>query len=390
MEKFKVAAANCEDYDSAKIQNAVDVVIEQLGGIEQFVSKDAKVFIKVNLVRDMPPEKCGTTHPEVVIAVINRLKGITDNIIVGDSSGGLYTKGAMNSVYAKCRMTDIEQRTVAKLNQDFDFRTVDIGGKVVKNCEITNSFLDADVVINITKLKTHSFTGYTGALKNLYGLIPGLVKVEMHSRYPDLGDFCQLLCDLNEFAKDKITLNVIDAVVGMDGEGPTNGKPKFMGKILASANPYALDVVAVKLFGEPFEMPLLKTAVERGRIKDDLSDIDFDFEEWKSSFISDFDISPITDTNTFLHMPDWVKKLARKYLTKKVRMEKSICKGCGKCATHCPAKAITVIKGKSKVKQKKCIRCYCCQELCPFDAVKFRKPLAYRVVHAFSRTKKRK
>ena len=118
MEKFKVAAANCEDYDSAKIQNAVDVVIEQLGGIEQFVSKDAKVFIKVNLVRDMPPEKCGTTHPEVVIAVINRLKGITDNIIVGDSSGGLYTKGAMNSVYAKCRMTDIEQRTVAKLNQD--------------------------------------------------------------------------------------------------------------------------------------------------------------------------------------------------------------------------------------------------------------------------------
>ena len=87
MEKFKVAAANCEDYDSAKIQNAVDVVIEQLGGIEQFVSKDANVFIKVNLVRDMPPEKCGTTHPEVVIAVINRLKGITDNIIVGDSSG---------------------------------------------------------------------------------------------------------------------------------------------------------------------------------------------------------------------------------------------------------------------------------------------------------------
>ena len=205
-----------------------------------------------------------------------------------------------------------------------------------------------------------------------------------------MGDFCQLLCDLNEFAKDKITLNVIDAVVGMDGEGPTNGKPKFMGKILASANPYALDVVAVKLFGEPFEMPLIKTAVERGRIKDDLSDIDFDFEEWKSSFISDFNISPITDTNTFLHMPDWVKKLARKYLTKKVRMEKSICKGCGKCATHCPAKAITVIKGKAKVKQKKCIRCYCCQELCPFDAVKFRKPLAYRVVHAFSRTKKRK
>ena len=110
MEKFKVAAANCEDYDSAKIQNAVDVVIEQLGGLEQFVSKDAKVFIKVNLVRDMAPEKCGTTHPEVVIAVINRLKGITDNIIVGDSSGGLYTKGAMNAVYAKCRMTDFTTR----------------------------------------------------------------------------------------------------------------------------------------------------------------------------------------------------------------------------------------------------------------------------------------
>ncbi len=388
MDKIKVATSAATSYEPQTVQSAVDDILSQLGGIEKYVPKDAKVFVKVNLVRDMPPEKCGTTHPQVVIALVNRLSAITQNIVVGDSSGGLYTKAAMGAVYAKCKMTDVAEQTCATLNDDFDFAVAEIGGEVVKNCEITNSFLNADVVINVTKLKTHSFAGYTGAVKNLYGLIPGLVKVEMHSRYPDLGDFCQLLCDIEQFASKKIVLHVIDAIVGMDGDGPTNGKPKAMGQLLASANPYALDVVAVSLFADPFEMPLLQVAEKRGLVSRDLSDIDFDFEAWKSARVQDFDISPVTSADTFLHMPKWVKKLAKKYLTKKVHIDKKICRGCGKCAKHCPAKAITVDGGKAHIAQNKCIRCYCCQELCPFDAVRFKKSLPYKVVHVFSHTKK--
>ena len=387
---YKVFACSCNDYKPQNVQNAVDSIVEQFGGLEKIIPQDAKVFVKVNLVRDMSPEKCGTTHPQVVIALVNHLQKITKNIVVGDSSGGLYTKSAMRQVYSKCKMTDISAATCATLNEDFDCAVAEINGEVCKSCEITNSFLNADVVINVTKLKTHSFAGYTGAVKNLFGLIPGLVKVEMHSRYPDLGEFCHLLCDVEQFASSKIVLHVIDAVVGMDGEGPTNGKPKFMGQILASQNPYALDVVAVKLFAQPFEMPLLQVAEKRGLISSDLSQIDFDFETWKSNFVEDFDISPVESADTFLNMPAWVKKLAKKYLTKKVHIDKNACRGCGKCATHCPAKAISVVEGKAKVKQSECIRCYCCQELCPFDAVKFKKSLLYRFVHAFSRTKNAK
>ncbi len=383
----KVAALPCDDYQADNVNRAVSGVIDELGGIEKFVPKDAKVFVKVNLVRDMAPEKCGTTHPEVVVALVNQLAKVTSHVVVGDSSGGLYTRGAMKAVYSKCGMTDVAERTCATLNDDFDYTAVDLGGQSLSKCEITNSFLNADVVINVTKLKTHSFAGYTGAVKNLFGLIPGLVKVEMHSRFPDLGEFCNLLCDIEQFASSKITMHLIDAVIGMEGDGPTNGKPKFMGQILASANPYALDAVAVQLFADPFDMPLMQVAAKRGYISQDLSDVDFDFESWQNNRIADFDVSPVTDADTFLHMPKWVKKLAKKYMTKKVAIDRSICRGCGKCATHCPAKAITVKEGKACVAQNKCIRCYCCQELCPFDAVRFKKSLLYRFVHTFSRSK---
>ncbi len=379
--------SSCADYQSANVQTAVDEVLSQLGGLSNFVKPNQKVFVKVNLVRDMSPDKHGTTHPEVVIALVNQLSKITPNVVVGDSCGGLYTKGVMNAVYSKCKMTTVAERTVATLNDDFDYQTVDLNGKVIQKCEIINAFLSADVVINVTKLKTHSFAGYTGAVKNLYGLIPGLIKVELHSRFPDLGDFCNLLCDIEQFASSKIVLHVIDGVIAMEGAGPTNGNPKFVGQILASANPYQLDVVAVSLFGKPFQMPLLQVAKDRNLVSDDLSQIDFDFSTLQDKFVKGFDVPEVNSANTFLNMPNWVKKLAKTYLTKKVKIDKKQCRGCGKCVTHCPAQALQVVDKKAKINQSKCIRCYCCQELCPFDAVRLKKSLLYRFVHAFSHSK---
>lgn len=380
----------CADYQPQNVQTAVSDVLAQLGGLQNFVKPDQKVFIKVNLVREMSPDKHGTTHPEAVIALVNELSKITQNIIVGDSCGGMYTKGVMNVVYNKCKMTEIANRTCAKLNDDFDFQTVELDGKSLQKCEIINAFTSADVVINFTKLKTHSFAGYTGAVKNLYGLIPGLLKVELHSRFPDLGDFCNLLCDIEQYAKSKIVLHMIDGVIGMEGAGPTNGKPKFIGQILASPNPYELDVVAVSLFGKPFDMPLLQVARERGLVSDDLDTIDFDFATLEDKFVDNFDIPEVTSANTFLNMPKWVKKLAKKYLTKKVKIDKNRCRGCGKCVTHCPAQALQVVDKKAKLKQSKCIRCYCCQELCPFDAVELKKTFMYRILHTFSHTRNKK
>ena len=383
MEKIKVAASSCADYQQDSVENAVESVLSQLGGIAAFVPKDAKVFVKLNLVRDMPPEKCGTTHPEVVVALCKQLEKVTGNIAVGDSCAGTYTKGVLNGVYSKCGLNQIEERCDARLNQNFDSRVVDIGGVALSECDIISAFLDADVVINVCKLKTHSFAGYSGAVKNLYGLIPGLVKVEMHSRFPKLHDFCNLLCDLEQFARPKIVLHLMDAVWGMDGEGPTNGKPKFIGQILASSNPYALDTAAVSLFSEnPSEMPVLQTAASRGLNGCNREDVDFDFDAFKRNFIYDFDFAPAENISFFQDMSPLIRGLS-KHMTKRVYMD-ATCRACGKCVEHCPAKAIDIVKKRARVAQKKCIHCYCCQELCPFNAVRFKKPLLYKLARRFS------
>ena len=176
-QKIKVATSACNDYKPKNVQHAVYDVLSQLGGLAKYVPANAKVFVKVNLVREMSPDQCGTTHPEVVVALCKQLEKITPNIIVGDSCAGLYTKVVLNSVYNKCKLTEVEERTNAKLNQNFDTEIVDYHGEMLATCDIVSSFMDADVVINVAKLKTHSFAGYTGAVKNLFGLIPGLVKV---------------------------------------------------------------------------------------------------------------------------------------------------------------------------------------------------------------------
>ncbi|MCH5153382.1 MAG: DUF362 domain-containing protein [Clostridiales bacterium] len=388
-QKIKVATSACIDYSEHNVAMAVEDILTQLGGIEQFVPNNAKVFVKVNLVREMSPDKCGTTHPEVVVALCKQLEKITPNIIVGDSCAGLYTKGMLKPVYNKCKMTEVEARTVAKLNQNFDTQTVDLGGVMISDCDIISSFIDADVVINIAKLKTHSFAGYTGAVKNLFGLIPGLVKVEMHSRFPIMSDFCNMLVDLEQFSHPKCVLHLIDGIIGMDGEGPTNGKPKFIGQLLASSDPYAVDAVALSLFQNPFDIPLMQVAAKRGCIDESLSNIDFDFDAWKANFISDFDSPPAESMDFMLNMPSFVKVLVKKYMVKRVKMDKN-CRGCGKCATHCPAKAITFKKGRARVSQKNCIHCYCCQELCPFNAVRFKKPLLYKFAQRYSGVQSKK
>ncbi len=378
---ISVFSQKCVDYDPKNVQNAIDALLAEMGGVGALVPEGAKVFVKVNLVREMAPERCGTTHPEVAVALCRRLTEVASCVTVGDSCAGLYTNGMLSGVYAKCGMTQVEERTGAILNRDFGTVQAEIGGKVLSSSEIIAAFVNADVVVNVTKLKTHSFTGYTGAVKNLFGLIPGLVKVEMHSRFPNLPDFADLLVDICEYARPKIVLNVIDAVWGMDGDGPTNGKPKYMGRIMCSADPYALDAVAVKLFAEPQDMPVLRAAMDRGLLRRDLSEVRFDFEAWER--VEDFDLPAVDRMDFFADQPRWINRLAKRYMVKRVHPDKS-CRGCGKCALHCPAHAIRVVKGRARVDQKKCIHCYCCQELCPFDAVRFRTSLVYKVAHRMS------
>lgn len=391
----KLVVLPCADYLRENVMSCVDKIFESFGGAEAFLSKGKNVFLKANLVTDMPPERHGTTHPMLVGCLARRLVEAGARVVVGDSSGGPYTHAYMNNVYRVTGMTEACRASGAELNDDFGYTVVDLNGKVNRRQEIIDVFLKADAVINVCKLKTHGFTGYSCAVKNLYGLIPGLVKAEVHSKYPELDDFCDNLIDIERFASDKILLHVVDGVFGMEGEGPTNGTPRFVGKIIASDNAYLADVASVRLFDDPSKMPLLSKAVERGLLNSDFGASLADFSECDKAYIEDF--KRVTVLATTFNKRGFLRRFLRKeWVTRKPVIKKSVCRGCEKCFRHCPRSAIEMKadektnKKRAFIHAKQCIRCYCCQELCPFDAVKLKKPFLYKVLHALSDSKRKK
>lgn len=386
--KTKVSAVSVDSYDQQQIDGAVAELLDQLGGIEQYAPQGAKVLLKANLVRDMHPDQAGTTHPAVLCALANIIAtrcGAT--VVVGDSSGGLYTKEYMGLVYRKTHMNYVADNSPAFINGNFGATNTNIGGKVLHSTIIIDAFVEADVVINVGKLKMHSFAGYTGAVKNLFGLVAGLVKVELHSRFCDLDTFVDCLIDIEQYASPKIALHILDAVVGMEGTGPTNGTPRHIGKLIASSNPYLCDYVANCLYCDPWSQPVLVKAVERGVLDRQLSNLDFDLVKWHSNFMLDFATVTVVGGGVFLKVPKWIRKPIRNQLTQKAVIKTKTCRGCTKCATHCPQNAITITNNIAHIDQSKCIRCYCCQELCPFDAVLLKKPPLYRIFRALSHSR---
>lgn len=385
----KLKVYDIERYDIGLISTAVDDIFLSFN-LKEIVKPGAKVFIKPNLIRDMPPQRAATTHPLVVQAVAKKLVDeFNAQVVIGDSSGGVFAAGYMNKVYKTTQMTDAAANSGASVNENFGSSVVDIDGLVAKKLDIIDVFTSADVVINICKMKTHSLTGFSGAVKNLFGLIPGLVKVSLHARFSDATQFVDCLIDIAQYASKKIVLHIMDGIVAMEGPGPTNGTPRMVGKLFAGNNPYYVDVAAINLFGDPMETPVIKRAVERKIISNQLNECDFDMAQLQSQRIADFNKVP-AHGSMLDRVPKFMRKWARNRITNKVIVSAAECKSCKVCIEHCPAKTIKLVKGKAHIKQNKCIRCYCCQELCHFNAVKLKTPVLGKMFNKLSGGKKTK
>lgn len=374
-------------YDKEKVIAAIRTIFAR-EKLSEKIRPGIRIFVKVNLVREMPPEKAATTHPVIVEAVCEELMAMGAEVTVGDSCGGLYTEKHMSSVYSTTGMTKACEESGAKLNADFTAGEVFCSDSaVLKSMQIINAFLSADAVINISKLKTHGLTGYSGAVKNLFGLIPRLVKVEMHSKFNTLESFCNCLIDIERFASEKIILHIIDGIVGMEGNGPTNGNPVELGVIAASSDAYLADAAALSIFTEAAENPVMECAAARGIVDTGSEAFVSAAEKGRRFRKPDFKkVDVKLNPSFFVNMPGFLKTIFRSSMSRKVRIVKDKCVGCGKCKMHCPGKAITITKHKAHIDQKKCIRCYCCQELCPKDAVAYRKALMTGIVRTFSGT----
>jgi ferredoxin len=212
---------------------------------------------------------------------------------------------------------------------------------------------------------------FTGAVKNLFGCIPGLEKAQYHLKVPDRDAFGSMLVDLMLACKPKLA--IMDAVVGMEGEGPAGGTPRQVGAILASADSVALDVIAASMAGlTPGEVYTNKAAAKRGLGPASAAEVEVIGVDWSQLAPADFAL-PARDLSS--RLPGWLGKRLRGWTTARPMLARpGECTRCKKCEENCPVSAIRVGGNGPVFDHSACIRCYCCQELCPPQAIGLTTP----------------
>ena len=379
----QVALVPCDCYDPDVCHQALLDVLKPLGGLS-FVQPGMRIGIKANLVSFMKPEEAATTHPTLLSELVKLIIEQGAEVVVGDSPGGLYTAAYVKNVYRATGMYEVE-KAGAILNEDFTQSTAEYPEAVVARSFQYTSWLDqCDLIINFCKLKSHGMMGMTAAAKNMFGVVPGTMKPEYHYKYPDPRNFARMLVDLNEYFKP--FLSIVDAVIGMDGNGPTAGKPKYIGVIAASRSPHALDLVCAKLIGlKRDDVPTLEAAYERGLIPSDYTMLTVHGDAEKLA-VRDFENirtkNDLLFKNTFNgKMGEIFGKFVQTCMCAVPKVNRSECIGCGKCGQICPASAITMKSGLPLIDRHICIHCFCCQEFCPKGAMKVSRPLIARILN---------
>ena len=374
MEETQVYAASCPDYSQAEA--CIRALVEQMGGMGRFVRPGERIVLKANLLRAAPPESAICTHPAVVEAVAKLVKEAGGTPVICDSPGGaLHKEGVLRSLYEKTGMAAAAAAAGAELSMDSSTRTVSLPeGKVLRQAEIITPVAEADGVIDLCKMKTHVLMSMTGAVKNLFGVIPGLSKVGYHATHPDHATFADVLLDLTGYVKPRLSL--MDGILAMEGDGPgSSGTPRQAGLLLAAANPLALDTAAGAIMNLPRQdNPVLLAAERRGLTPCRMEDVELIGGTVEELRMADYKFPASTKSNLMDFLGPLARpaeRLCKKALSQTPRIDGAKCVGCGICAKSCPGQAIamTAPGKKARISQKACIHCYCCHELCPQKAV---------------------
>lgn len=386
--KFPVAIRKCDNYDLDNLIEEVEFLFKGMGGISKLLKATDRVLLKPNMILGKKPDEHATTYPNFIEAVVIVLRkhGIR-NLSLGDSPGsGQVTSDIVNI----CGFKDICKKysvSIVDLKTEKDWFNKD--AKLIKKFILAKELDKFDKIVNLPKLKTHVLAQMTCAVKNYYGLIPGHNKAKFHLKMQDHLDFSQLMLDLYHTIDERIpTINLMDGIWGMEGNGPTAGTPKHFGVIMASTSAIALDTVAEKV----------------SAIKDVTTNIVARRNKLPEAFFENIKIvgdsiesvrtkktkKPVSVTK---YIPKFLYGFLKNQLLQYPVVNKAMCISCSKCKEVCPVSAITMeaIKFKGKDKKipvfdyKKCIRCYCCQEMCPAKAITVKKPFLLNLFTGFKR-----
>ena len=398
-ERSKVVIVPCSTYDQNAVYAAVKAGVDALGGIAAFVRPEEKILVKPNYLTAADADKAVTTHPSVILAVLRLLveRGFA-KVSCGDSPG----HGRGEAAAARLGLTDaMKELGVREANMNEEVLTEFPEGMTAKRFYFAKEVTEADAIINICKMKTHALERITGAVKNVYGFICGVRKAAGHVSYPNPLVFARMLADIHR-ATD-IRLNIMDGIVAMEGNGPGSGDPTPMNVLLFSADPVALDATYCRMVDlEPWSVPTCGQGqiMGIGTYEEDKIELVIAEPAPESAEAEDGGetagssapkITPIDTTELVKRFGNPSFNVDRRAVssggkwgfrigllnrfTKRPYIVKKDCVKCGVCVSHCPVpgKAVNFTKGKDKppvYDYSRCIRCYCCQEMCPQHAIK--------------------
>lgn len=364
-----VSVTPCRSYVFSSLQQSVRELLRPFGGMENLFPRGSRVLIKPNLLAAAAPEEAVTTHPALVKALVISAEEAGAQVFIGDSP----IRGTLDEVAASAGMGDLLRETGAQL---LPFRKVEKvsfpAGQACQEFPLAAEALKMDFIINAGKLKTHSLTGLTAAVKNCYGLLVDNHKMRFHARYPSIYDFADMLLDL--YLAVKPGFSVMDAVVAMEGHGPRKGTPRAVGALLASPNAVALDAAGAELVGfSTSEVTTLQAASRRGLAGFDPAELKV-HGPLDALRRTDFDKGPSTGGWSFLwrFAPSWLRHIQQRRRPWPVVSEVE-CDLCRACLEYCPVGVMYVWGKAVKIRHEKCLRCYCCQEICPRGAIKLSK-----------------
>jgi len=359
----KIAVRKCKEYELNEVSDIISEIYKLTDGPDV---KGKRVLVKPNILTDDDPAKCISTHPVVVEAMVRFLQSSGATVFVGDSPAVHLQKfnGEKSGIYKVCEKTGASWVDFMENPDELNLRK----GKV----RIASIINQVDLIISLPKFKNHELVYFTGAIKNTLGLVPGFSKAKQHALHQDRSRFGEFVVDLNEALTPHYFL--MDGIMGMEGPGPGRGLPVEIGLLLGSTNPLIMDLTASRIAGyEPMLIPTSRTAFFRKTWLISEDDIIYDGPELSTIIKNGF---PVSTTNN----------IALKFVMKRVKFLKKLerrpvfihenCTGCQKCVNICPVQAILPLPSKKThivLTDNKCIRCFCCSEVCTDNAVVIRR-----------------
>jgi uncharacterized protein (DUF362 family)/Pyruvate/2-oxoacid:ferredoxin oxidoreductase delta subunit len=371
LEKPVISLTACSTYESEAVYKAVEKAC-LTAGFPNVSGK--KVLLKPNILADVQPERAVTTHPEILRAAIKVVQKLGGTAYVGDSP----TIQRSSFSGKKCGLKAVcdELGAVWVDFTDKPIKVKNASRRKKNSFTMTSAVNSCDMIISLPKMKTHQLMYMTGAVKNLFGLIPSLAKSPYHLRCPDRRRFADMLLDVYQTATP--VFSIMDAVIAMEGPGPNNGTPKHMGLILASTDALAMDFTTSYIMGyTPELIPTVKQALIR-KLSSVHSIDNIEFPTDHPDKFRDKSFKRIDQEKEAGLLKTALGFLPHRSIPMhnepKPLFNDDNCIGCGECAEICPANALTLIKGVRVIPDyKKCIRCYCCHEVCQYDAITIEK-----------------